>query len=602
MNLKMQHGDIQTAENGACAREAVPAVQTMPVYIRRHYEPQIAAALLRTLQKDGCGETLGSAYIERMYFRRVGYTMVYAGLTLAAAGTLCRYRADFWLDMEDGVRAEYGNFRVDRGERQRDGVPLDDYLVPVLSRALIDEEAEEILARFCPEGLHDPGRLSAERLAGALGLEIVDLALDDRPETASILFFEAGGVFVRGEGMRRVAANTIVLNRDSACRFSRKDAVFHECFHYIEHRLFFQLQKMHMSDLSALADQGQVCLAEEKRNPIEWIEWQARCGSQCLQMPRSLLARRIREELAAQCDFPAHMGQRLHAVGMKLAGEFDVPRFRIRNRMIQLGYSAARGALNYVDGAYIAPFAFETDACRGGKTFVISKRDALCEYHRSETFRALIDSGQYIYADGHICLNDPRFITHLNGRACLTAWANARVDQCCLRFETVYIRKGQRYIFGRLNSDEEYNARSLSLSLTEGRRTALACARAMSHLLLELPGSFSGTLRAHMARQGMTIEQLSEHTGISVRSINRLRNEERASYALEQVILICLALHLPPEFSLDMIEKAGLRLRNRPEDLIYGAVLRTMYREPLSAIQAALHECGGPELKIREAL
>ena len=67
-------------------------------------------------------------------------------------------------------------------------------------------------------------------------------------------------------------------------------------------------------------------------------------------------------------------------------------------------------------------------------------------------------------------------------------------------------------------------------------------------------------------------------------------------------ILIALALHLPPEFSMDLIEKAGLRLRSRPEDLIYGAVLRTMYKEPLDAIQEALHECGGPELKIREAL
>lgn len=256
-----------------------------------------------------------------------------------------------------------------------------------------------------------------------------------------------------------------------------------------------------------------------------------------------------------------------------------------------------------MDGAYILPFAFEADACRGGKTFSIGRGEALREYVRSEAFRAMIDSGRYIYADGHICLNDPRFVTQLNARACLTAWANAHVDRCCLRFETVYIRAARaRYVFGRLNSDEEYNARSLSLSLPEERRSALSCARAMSRLLLELPGNFSGTLRAHMTRQGMTIERLSEKTGISVRSINRLRNEERASYALEQVILIALALHLPPEFSLDLIEKAGLRLRSRPEDLIYGAVLRTMYKEPLDAIQEALHECGGPELKIREAL
>ena len=575
------------------ARPEGGAIQTMPEYIRRHYEARIAAALLETL-----GRRDGRAHIERMYFRRVGYTMAYAGLTLAVEGMERRYRADFWLDMEDGARAEYGNFRVDRGEKPRDGVPLDDYLVPVLSRAMIDEEAENILLRFCADGLRDPKQLEAERLAGALGLTIVNLTLDDRPETASILFFEAGSVDVRGEGRVRVAANSIVLNRDSACRFSRRDAIFHECFHYVEHRLFFQLQRLGGRDLRGTAARGGAA-----RDPVEWIEWQARCGSQCLQMPRSLLTRRVREELAKQRDFPAHMGRKLHTIGMKLAGEFGVPRFRLRNRMIQLGYSAAKGALNYVDGAYIAPFAFEADACRGGKTFSIGRGEALREYVRSEAFRAMIDSGRYIYADGHICLNDPRFVTQLNVRACLTAWANAHVDRCCLRFETVYIRAARaRYVFGRLNSDEEYNARSLSLSLPEERRSALSCARAMSRLLLELPGSFSGTLRAHMTRQGMTIERLSEKTGISVRSINRLRNEERASYALEQVILIALALHLPPEFSLDLIEKAGLRLRSRPEDLIYGAVLRTMYKEPLDAIQEALHECGGPELKIREAL
>ena len=90
-----------------------------------------------------------------------------------------------------------------------------------------------------------------------------------------------------------------------------------------------------------------------------------------------------------------------------------------------------------MDGAYIVPFAFEADACRGGKTFSIGRGEALREYVRSEAFRAMIDSGRYIYADGHICLNDPQFVTQLNVRACLTAWANAHVDRCCLRFETV---------------------------------------------------------------------------------------------------------------------------------------------------------------------
>ena len=39
--------------------------------------------------------------------------------------------------------------------------------------------------------------------------------------------------------------------------------------------------------------------------------------------------------------------------------------YQMRNRMIQLGYTAAKGVLNFVDDGYIEPFAFSADTCRG---------------------------------------------------------------------------------------------------------------------------------------------------------------------------------------------------------------------------------------------
>ena len=39
-----------------------------------------------------------------------------------------------------------------------------------------------------------------------------------------------------------------------------------------------------------------------------------------------------------------HMGYRLQIIGKRLAREFDVWNYRLRNRMIHVGYSAARGA------------------------------------------------------------------------------------------------------------------------------------------------------------------------------------------------------------------------------------------------------------------
>ena len=47
-----------------------------------------------------------------------------------------------------------------------------------------------------------------------------------------------------------VEANTIVLNSHLSGR--EKDAIFHECFHYVEHRLFFKLQQLHNNDIAAI--------------------------------------------------------------------------------------------------------------------------------------------------------------------------------------------------------------------------------------------------------------------------------------------------------------------------------------------------------------
>lgn len=59
----------------------------------------------------------------------------------------------------------------------------------------------------------------------------------------------------------------------------------------------------------------------------------------------------------------------------------------MRNRMIQLGYTAAKGVLNFVDDGYIEPFAFSADTCRGSRTFVISPKETLEEYVRNQAFR-----------------------------------------------------------------------------------------------------------------------------------------------------------------------------------------------------------------------
>ena len=545
---------------------------------------------------DGCIEA--DLTIEMEFYFRYGGHGRFKQITQ-------KYYTSLWMDMDDSPNVEFSDFSLRRHLKNDSGVKLDEYLVPVYKWDDIEEESENIIFHTISEGLSDAKWLQPGLLAERLGLNIVYLPLYKRPRTASILFFGPGEVLTAADSEEKlepipvkVNGNTIVLNTRKPGQ--ERDAIFHECFHYVEHRLFFQLQQLHNTDISYMAKWKPVELKKDERSPIEWIEWQAHIGSQCLQMPKRLLRKRISDELSDMQKLDRHMGFKLQAAGRKLAKEFNVYNYQLRNRMIHVGFPAAKGALNFVEDDYITPFAFELGECHGSQTFVISPKEVADEYVRNEAFRKLIDTGRYIYADGHVCLNEPQYVIRQGDRLRLTEWANAHVDQCCLRFVRNYIRdKHSHYVFGQLNSDEEYNGRSLALSLQSSAENALKQAQEMSQVLLNLPGSFSGTLIAHMKRVGITRERLAEEAMMSGTMIKRMRTSER-DLTLDQVIAVCIGLHIPPEYSFDLIEKAGFRLRNTPEHLIYKSILQTMYMEKLMNIQKLLAKCGCGELRLRE--
>jgi len=545
---------------------------------------------------DGCIEA--DLTVEMEFYFRYGGHGSFKHITQ-------KYYTTLWLDLEDSPNAEFGEFTLRRHSGNKSGIKLDEYLVPVFKWEDIEEESENIIFSIVSDGLSDPKWLQPGLFAERLGLKIVHLPLYKQPRTSSILFFSAGEVLTAADPEEKLDPIPVMVDGDTIVLNSRRpgqerDAIFHECFHYAEHRLFFQLQQLHNTDIQRLARWKPVELEKDERSPIEWIEWQAHVGSQCLQMPKPLLKKRITEELASMQNLNRHAGYKFQAAGKKLAKEFGVYNYQMRNRMIHIGFQAARGALNFVEDDYITPFAFDLSECHGSQTFVITPKEMLDEYVRNEGFRELISTGRYIYVDGHVCLNDPKYVVQQGEKLRLTEWANEHVDQCCLRFVRNYIRyKLTHYVFGQLNSDEEYNGRSLALSLQNGTEDVLKQAQEMSKVLLTLPGSFSGTLIAHMKRVGITRDRLAEEALMSGTMIKRMRTSER-DLTLDQVIAICVGLHLPPEYSFDLIEKAGFRLRNTPEHLIYKSILQTMYMEKLVTIQKLLVECGCGELKLKD--
>ena len=307
----------------------------------------------------------------------------------------------------------------------------------------------------------------------------------------------------------------------------------------------------------------------------------------------------IEKRLSALRQYSLHAGQKLDRVARAIARERDLPKFRVRARLIQMGYIAAKGALNFVDGAYIEPFAFSLGNGSGDFSFVIDRRSTFFIYETNERFREAMESGRYVYADGHIVLNDERYVRRTAKGLRLTPWANAHVDACCLRFLHVYEQCGVAdYRFGAMHSDEEYNRHYFAFAHNASTLSDQEKLLAMSRALDALPSSFHDALTHLMKQAHMTIEELEEQAFLSRRTISRLRTEERRDYSLDQVIAICVALHLPPWLSREMIQRAGFILRPTKQHLAYQFILDCLFMDSVSDVQNFLVESDCQQLRL----
>lgn len=210
-------------------------------------------------------------------------------------------------------------------------------------------------------------------------------------------------------------------------------------------------------------------------------------------------------------DYILKHHRKLDMIARSISEERDWPRFRVRTRLIQMGYVEAKGALNYVDGAYIEPFAFSRDKGMGQYSFVIDRENVIALYQADAPFRSLLRSGEYVYVDGHLCKNDPRYVRQDVHGLKLTPWANAHVDECCMRFVEVYEQCSLAdYSFGELHSDEEYNRQYLTFAAGTGKLGKKEQLTEMRRILEMIPSSFPEALTFLMRRARVTIEQLEE--------------------------------------------------------------------------------------------
>ncbi len=618
------HWDSPVRNRASAKPVLVPRIQSMQTYILKHHKRmilnelnrQIKNGLLKDYLKEPVTLRVANCFFADMSFWRYNtYTLlvdveVNAFIRTAYGIELCSVYCELWADLRKGMAFAPGESGLLHEKPQREYWMLSSYLVPILRKDEIEQGAEELLLRYCPAALTDKKAHDAYALADRMGLRVEHQPLFQQSGTLSILFFSHGIVQVAEqdeEGRAKeppravgIAAGTIVINTNAVHKDCCQMEIYHECIHYDWHFMFFRLQDMHHSDVRSLHTRRVV--VEEKQplsNPTKWMEWQARRGSFGLMMPQRMMEPLIDRLYAETARKDLHPGQVYDRVARLIAREYDIPKFRVRARMIQLGHIAAKGALNYVDGAYIEPFAFSIGRGGGDYSFVIDRESAFALYKSEEAFRSRMLSGRFVYVDGHICLNSAKFIQHTPMGTKLTPWANAHVDACCLRFKHTYEPCGAaEYRFGTMNSDEEYNRHYLSFAQEQVLGSEREKLLGMSRLLDALPTSFPDALTFLMKRAHMTIEDLEEKASVSNRTISRLRTEERREYSLDQIIAICIALHLPPWLSHEMIHRAGFLLRSTRQHQAYRFILDCLFMDSVEEVQTFLTNSGFQPLKL----
>lgn len=515
----------------------------------------------------------------------------------------CGFSHQFYLTVEELVK------RTDRAEEGY--VPLDNHLIQVYKGYQIDQEAEMMWRRYkLQEALTEPGKRDARSLAAAMGLTVLRLPIYEHKGLNSILFFEAGTIFVGADRIEKdedgreivykddfgepmeIPANTIVINENRVEEQYEDFPIFHECYHYEKHYKAFRLQKLTSSDTRVIRRKRVIIDRNTKNKDYLFLmENQADRAAHGLWMPATDTRYRIAAKLSQVKNY-SHNGELYESVGLSVAFQLGIPHFRMRARMIQLGCPEAKGILHYIERKRIRPFAFDPESLRAEElTFVITpaKIRNLCK--ESDEFKAVSDSRKYVYAEGHMVFNDPLFVQCNGDGYKLTDFAIANVDVCCLRFVRIYVQKNLgEYVLGRMYMDAEYVERTMfylkDYLKTPDTSTEFAAKKAYKAAFpLNFKEAVEMLKKQSRTQKGeSTNEQIAEYLHMATRTFTDSLTNPAMHTNPDFVLALCLYFRLPDWLSLLLFRRAGAMLdEDNPRHAAFMHILRAQSCDGLEA-------------------
>ena len=347
-----------------------------------------------------------------------------------------------------------------------DGViPVNKYLLPVLREQDYIRLAEYIIEAYYPAEMKDRDvPVDPEIWIREMKCKILEGFFEDDGALGEYFFGFGTAEIIDPETEkpreRDINPGTIVINRKLMYqRGQRNTTLAHEGTHRYFGDLFFLLQRTHGHDYCSymckrLSDPAS---AHDRWTPVDIMEMQSNIFPGYL-MIRQKFGKAHAEKLLASYGGGRNLGN-MKCLVDDMAEFYGTTKTMARKRLIDFGFTEARGIMQSVDGKLVPSYISDL---KDNETYSVSEAEGIREYLRNKEFRRVIDTGLYAYVEGHYCLDSPEYIfTDRYGFRHLRPEAWENMSACCLVFKITF-----ENVFSSDN-DKEENILFQSISLEE---------------------------------------------------------------------------------------------------------------------------------------
>lgn len=375
----------------------------------------------------------------------------------------------------------------------------------------------------------------------------------------------------------------------------------HEGAHHYLDRFFFLLQKTHgheyCSYLCKRRKEGE--REEEQWAPVELMEMQAN------KLPGYLMIQEKPGKAYAEKLMVSYGRERsldnMRSLIRDMAEHFHTTETTARTRLLDLGYNEVRGLLRSANGRLIPSYLSDLS---GSDIYLVSESEGIQEYLRNPDFRAALNSGKYLYAEGHYCRNVRECLFYDQfGCRHLSTYAQNHMAECCLVFRQGCRNAATRLIngvfqknVGRGRKPVEYVGPNGESPLTaDGKALRARMAKEMAETSI-IAKSFHQMTVDLMDKKRTTIRAMADGTGMSEETIRNMRNDPERVFPIQGIVAFCIALHLSPETSRVYITASPSKFLNNTDMKLYQYALAQWYDLPVSAVNRRLVEAGAKPL------